>query len=78
MKETYECLKCNRFYSEEIICPYCLDKITQLCGSISVNYQDAQEFVEWAKDKAFCNSGQHICDRLAIHFEQELEKTKIK
>lgn len=32
----------------------------------------AKEFVEWAKDKSFCNSGQHICDRLANYFEELL------
>lgn len=37
--------------------------------TIEVNIEDAQDFVEWAKGKAFCNSGQHVCDRLATYFE---------
>lgn len=32
----------------------------------------AKEFVEWASSKSFCNSGQHICDRLASYFEEML------
>lgn len=41
-------------------------------NGITVTLEDAREFVEWAKDKAFCNSGQHICDRLANQFELTL------
>ena len=37
-----------------------------------VTSQDAQEFIDWVKDKSFCNSGQHICDRLATQFEYDL------
>ena len=69
----YKCLKCGRFYFEEIICPYCLDTITQLQNHIPVSIGDAKEFIEWARDKAFCNSGQHICDRLASQFEKTLK-----
>ena len=74
MKLTYKCKKCGRFYNEEMICPYCLDTITLLCGSITVDFEEAREFIKWAKDKAFCNSGQHICDRLANQFEQTIKK----
>ena len=41
---------------------------------IEINTQDMDDYVRWAKDKAFCNSGQHVCDRLATLFEQELEE----
>ena len=40
---------------------------------VMVSDELAREFVEWAKDKAFCNSGQHICDRLATRFEEQLK-----
>lgn len=43
-------------------------------STIEVSIKDAQEYVDWAKDKAFCNSGQHICDRLANQFETELKQ----
>ncbi len=41
---------------------------------ITINSNLVQEFVDWTKDKAFCNSGQHICDRLANKFEQALKE----
>ena len=34
----------------------------------------AKEFVEWADRKSFCNSGNHICDRLANYLGSFLEK----
>jgi len=45
-------------------------------NSILVSFEDAQEFVEWAEGRSFCNSGQHICDRLASQFECVLEENR--
>ena len=39
---------------------------------IKISLEMAKEFIKWAKDKSFCNSGQHICDRLATEFEEQL------
>jgi len=77
MAETYECSKCGRYYNERIICPYCLDIFTELVGHIFVSNDMAKEYIEWAKDKAFCNSGRHICDRLANLFEENIKQEKI-
>lgn len=38
-----------------------------------INDKDMREFVDWAKNKSFCNSGMHICDRLASQFEAALK-----
>ena len=40
---------------------------------IPVSIDLAKEFVEWASDKSFCNSGQHVCDRLANFLESYIE-----
>lgn len=36
---------------------------------IEINEIDMKEFLEWANGRAFCNSGQHVCDRIATIFE---------
>lgn len=33
----------------------------------------AKEFIDWPQRKSFCNSGQHICDKLASYFEEILK-----
>lgn len=38
----------------------------------------AEEFLDWTENQIFCNSGQHICDRLSEHFETELGKLQVK
>jgi len=43
-----------------------------MSSKISVDWDDAKEFIVWVKGKSFCNSGQHICDRLANHFEETI------
>ena len=40
---------------------------------LTITSEDAQEYVKWAKNHSFCNSGCHICDRLATQFEEALE-----
>ena len=40
---------------------------------IIVNEEDAREYLEWIRNKSFCQSGQHICDRLAVLFSQKLK-----
>lgn len=45
-------------------------------NTICVSFEDANEFVEWAEGRSFCNSGQHICDRLASQFEYVLEENR--
>ena len=32
----------------------------------------AKEFTDWARPKSFCNSGQHVVDRIAAHIEKQL------
>ncbi len=43
-----------------------------------LNDDDMREYVEWAKDRRFCNSGMHICDRLANQFELALKHLATK
>lgn len=43
-------------------------------NTIQVSFEDAKEFIEWADGRSFCNSGQHICDRLANQFEYVLKE----
>lgn len=31
----------------------------------------AKEFCRWSDSRAFCNSGQHIVDRLSVEIEQQ-------
>lgn len=40
-----------------------------------VDEKMAREFLKWSKDKAFCNSGQHIVDRLSMEFEEQLSRS---
>lgn len=41
---------------------------------VKIELELAQEFVDWAKYKSFCNSGQHVCDRLATELEGQLKE----
>jgi len=36
---------------------------------IEINEIDVKEFLDWVNRTGFCNSGQHICDRLVTIFE---------
>lgn len=36
---------------------------------VKIPIEYAKEFIDWAANKSFCNSGQHICDILARHLE---------
>lgn len=46
--------------------------ITTSTNPIIVSEKEALEYLEWIKNKAFCNSGLHICDKLAVLFAQKL------
>ncbi len=37
-----------------------------------VSVEEMQQFVDYAKNVRFCNSGMHVCDRLANRFEKLL------
>jgi len=41
-------------------------------STLSIDWDDAKEFIAWMKDKSFCNSGQHICDRVANSLEEQI------
>lgn len=72
--KTYQCKKCSRFFDSECICTYCLDTRTKLCGQITIQLDMARDFIEWANTTAFCNSGQHIVDRMANHLEEDIKE----
>lgn len=40
---------------------------------IIVSEEDAREYLKWIRDKSFCQSGQHVCDRIAILFAKKLK-----
>lgn len=41
-----------------------------------VSVMEMQEFIKYAKSIRFCNSGMHVCDRLANRFEKVLAQIK--
>lgn len=45
----------------------------EVSNDITIPKYLAKEFMEWASKRSWCNSGQHIVDRLADYIERKLK-----